>query len=331
LLGFVCLSIVTNNLVRLRNVRGSKIYMDKLVSDFINQRTLSPDMELNEPLYNAILYLEKSNVLINQMCQENQGNLVKAVPWSSMHDMYERNYEYCSAVLGCFLIGQFPSSEALCRTAIEGAVNLHYVSLGDSMAKQIAYFKNHLTTERKQNRSWKLSVEHSEYPQEAKKHHLTKIEEKEESLNNYENGLRQSLNLSGVDFDAVDLEWPNIFERFKEVANEVAYRTVYAALCSQAHNDAEDVLNKIMSRITANVSGMEEAQLIEQYNFSLYLILTAIRYHIVASAMYLAKFSIKVDSLIECKSKIDESIVFVTEHGPRLVQEKIKYNIDTKL
>lgn len=305
--------------------------MDKLVSEFISQRTLTLDMDLNEPLYNAILYLEKSNVLIQQMCEENQESLVKEVPWPSMHDMYKRNYEYCSAILGCFLIGQFPSSEALCRTAIEGAVNLHYVSLGDSMGKQIAYFKNHLTTERKQNQSWKLSVKNSEYPEEAKKHHFTKIEQKEKSLNLYESGLRQSLALSGVDFDAVDLKWPNIFERFKEVDDEVGYRTVYAALCSQAHNDAEDVLNKIMSRITANVSGMEEAQWIEQYNFSLYLILTAINHHIVASAMYIAKFSIKVDRLIECKHKIDESIILVIEHGPKLVKEKLKFNVDENL
>jgi hypothetical protein len=243
-----------------------------------------------------------------------------------MHDMYKRNYEYCCGVLGCFLVGQFPSSEALCRTAIEGAVNLHYVSVGDSMGKQIAYFKNHFTVERKQNRNWRLSVEESEYPQEAKEHHFKRIDEKEISLNGYEVGLRESLKLAGVDFDAVDLKWPSIFDRFKEIDNEVGYRTVYAALCSQAHNDAEDVLNKIMSRIMDNISGMEDAQWIEQYNFSLYFLLTAIDYHIMASIMYIAKFGIKPDKLVECRMKIIDSLVLVTEQGPRLIQEKIKIN-----
>ena len=149
--------------------------MDKLVQDFINRRTLSTEMELNEPLYNAIFLLEKSDALVNEICNKNIEKLIANVPWPSMHDMYKRNYEYCCGALGGFLIGQFPSSEALCRTAIEGAVNLHYVSLGDSMAKQIAYFKDHLKTERDQNEKWKKSVENSDYPDDAKKEHFERI------------------------------------------------------------------------------------------------------------------------------------------------------------
>ena len=84
--------------------------------------------------------------------------------------------------------------------------------------------------------------------------------------------MHESLALSGVNFDAVDLKWPSIFDRFKETKGEVNYRTVYAALCSQAHNDAEDILNKIMSRVIDNVTGLEDAQWVEQYNFSLYLL-----------------------------------------------------------
>jgi len=143
-------------------------------------------------------------------------------------------------------------------------------------------------------------------------------------LGHYETALRESLALAGVDFDAVDLKWPSIFDRFKEIGNEVGYRTVYAALCSQAHNDAEDVLNRIMSRVIGNVSGMEEAQWMEQYNFSLYLLLTAIDYHIIASAMYIAKFGINAEALIKIKEKVLDSIIMVTEYGPRLVSERIK-------
>ena len=298
--------------------------MDKLVSDFISQRTLAQDMDLNEPLYNAIYNLEKSNELIHQACKDNEKNLIENVPWPSMHDMYKRNYEYCCGVLGSFLIAQFPSSEALCRTAIEGAVNLHYVSLGDSMGKQISYFKNHLATERKQNINWRRSVKDSENTQADKEHHYRRIDDKEKSLNSYETGLRESLALSGIDYESVDLKWPSIFDRFKEINDEVGYRTVYVALCSQAHNDAEDVLNKIMSRITANVSGMEEAQWVEQYNFSLYSLLTVIDYHIMASIMYIAKFDVLPKELIECRTSILTSIALVVEQGPRLIQEKIQ-------
>lgn len=297
--------------------------MDKLVKKFINKRILSTEMELNEPLSKAIYYLERSDELINKTCRKYQKKLIKEVPWPSMHDMYKRNYEYCCGALGSFLIAQFASSEALCRTAIEGAVNLHYISLGDSMGKQISYFKNYLETERKQNRTWKKSVEESDYPSDVKDHHFERINRKDSSLNQYDEMLRQSLGLSGVAYDSYDLKWPSIFDRFREIGDEIGYRTVYAALCSQAHNDAEDVLNHIFSRVAANLDGLEEAQLIEQYNFSLYMILTSIKYHIFASSMYVAKFGINAIELIELCKEIVKAIVIVTEMSPHLIFEKI--------
>ncbi|QKJ61139.1 DUF5677 domain-containing protein [Serratia fonticola] len=299
--------------------------MHNLVKEFIRKRTLAENMELNEPLHDGVYYLEKLNELIERFCRDNEAKLVNEVPWPSMHDMYRRNYEYCSGVFGLFLIGQFPSCEALCRTAIEGSVNLHYISIGDSMTKQISYIKHHLETERKQNKNWKRSIEDSSYPDDAKAYHLQRISDKDRCLDHYEYGLKTSLALSNVEFDAVDSKWPSIFDRFKEIKDEVGYRTIYAALCSQAHNDAEDSLNKIMARITENVSGMEEAQWIEQYNFSLYMALIALDYHAFASAMYIAKFGINADEIIKLKNRVAESILNVVENGPRLILENIRF------
>jgi hypothetical protein len=280
-------------------------------------------MELNEPLYNAIYFLEKSNEIINQRCEDNIDELSQHTPWPSMHDMYKRNYEYCCGVVSVFLIGQFTSSEALCRTAIEGAVNLHYVSLGDSMDKQISYFKSYIQTERSQNIKWKEAVNNSDHPQTAKGEHYGRIIDKDSVLDLYEKTLKQSLALNGVDYDASNIRWPNIFDRFREIGKEVAYRTVYAALCSQTHNDAEDVLNSIMARIIEGVDGLEEAQFIEQYTFSLYLMLTAIEFHVSASAMYLAKFNIDVAELAEIQKSLIETTVNATEHSAQLIKNKI--------
>lgn len=298
--------------------------MHILVKEFIRKRAISESMELNKPLHDGLYNLEKLNDIIERSCRENVEKLVNEVHWPSMHDMYRRNYEYCCGVFGAFLIGQIPSCEALCRTAIEGSVNLHYISLGDSMTKQISYFKNHIETERKQNKNWKRSIEDSTYSDEAKAEHLQRISDKDRTLDHYEYALKTSFALSNIDFDIVSLKWPSIFERFKEIGQEVGYRTIYAALCSQAHNDAEDSLNKIMARITENVSGMEEAQWIEQYNFSLYMALTALDYHTFASIMYIAKFEIDVKEMIELKHSITNSILYVIDNGLRMVSEKIK-------
>lgn len=69
---------------------------------------------------------------------------------------------------------------------------------------------------------------------------------------------------------------------------------------------------------------MEEAQWVEQYNFSLYFSLTAIHYHIIATAMYIAKFQTTADRLIEINNVVAESIFIVTKHGSQLVSEKIR-------
>jgi hypothetical protein len=297
--------------------------MNELVKKFIDKRTLSPSMELNTPLREAIYRLEMSDNIARELLESNKERLEQFVYWPSLHDMYERSYEYCCGTLGCFLIAQFQSSEALCRTAIEGAVNLHYTSLGDSMGKQIAYFKNYLETERKQNTTWRASVASSGHSDELKSYHFEKIDQKHTALNNYEEMLRESLSLVQVDFDNSNVKWPSIFDRFREINDEIGYRTVYTALCSQAHNDAEDALNKIYARVCASIDGLDEAHFIEQYNFSLYMTLMAIKYHIFASAMYIAKLEINAESLMEQYRKIMDSIILVTENGPRLIREKI--------
>ena len=290
--------------------------MHELVKEFIEKRTLAGSMELNEPLHDGTYYLEKLNELVGCLCRDNKTKLADEASWPSMHDMYKRNYEYCCGVFGVFLIGQFPSCEALCRTAIEGSVNLHYVSLGDSMTKQIAYFKHHLATERRQNKLWRLSIDESSYSDVAKTHHLQKILDKDDALDFYESGLKESLALCGVDFDAVDSKWPSIFDRFREIDKEVGYRTVYVALCSQAHNDAEDILNKIMVRVIEGVEGLEDARQVEQYNFSLQLSLVSLEYHAMASIMYISKFGIDPKEILELWKEIFNSAAKIAEHGP---------------
>lgn len=39
--------------------------------------------------------------------------------------------------------------------------------------------------------------------------------------------------------------WPKIADRFRALGEEVDYRVLYAAMCSQTHNDAEDLFNTV--------------------------------------------------------------------------------------
>ena len=300
--------------------------MHDLVKDFFKKREISTDIDMNKPLHNAVLYLEESDKLLNKMIENNIEKLEKNVPWSSMHDMYKRSYNHVCGALSLFIIAQLQSSEALCRTAIESSVNLHFISLDDSMDKLIAYFKDYIRTERKQNISWRKSIEDSDYPHESKQFHFKKITDKESALDQYEEMLQESLSLAGVDYEGNATRWPNIFERFRDIGHEVSYRTIYMALCSQAHNDPEDILNSLMTRVIANVDGLENANFREQYYFSLYMVLTSIQFHIFASAMYIAKFDIKAKKIIDVYKKTTNLLLELTDD----MEEAITQNVTVK-
>lgn len=61
--------------------------MHKLVKDFFNQRAISTDINMNKPLHNAILYLEKTDKILDKMVENNIKKLEKNAPWPSMHDL----------------------------------------------------------------------------------------------------------------------------------------------------------------------------------------------------------------------------------------------------
>lgn len=158
----------------------------------------------------------------------------------------------------------------------------------------------------------------------SKRFSLCSISDKDTALDAYEKMLRESLAAAGVDFDSYNDVWPTIFERFRRIGNEVAYRTVYAALCSQAHNDPEEILNSIMCRVGGR-EGMAEANFVERYHFALYMVLTAIQYHLLATALYLAKYAIpEAQQLMPLHKRIGEHIKEIATNTPDAISSLIK-------
>ncbi len=93
----------------------------------------------------------------------------------------------------------------------------------------------------------------------------------------------------GVDFATAGTAWPSVFDRFKHIGKELTYRTVYAALCSQSHNDAEDLLNALVAG-TVDEGRHWDRQMIEDEQFALYMVLLSLRSLIEASAIALTRF-----------------------------------------
>ena len=215
--------------------------------------------------------------------------LDEAHAWALLQSMYLRSSAHTEACLALLSNEHFASAEALCRTVIESAVNLYYSSRGDSASNVLIYFKNYISTERGQNRNWRNSVANSKHPKSSKDTHFERIANKDLALNRYEYILTEAFGQIGIDYSKTSESWPSIFDRFREIDKELEYRTVYAALCSQAHNDPEDLLNEFVHGVL-QTPGMKEAQDFENKNFARYMVLVALAFHIESTGIYLAKF-----------------------------------------
>lgn len=156
--------------------------MNEAAQRFFDDRCISTEMAFNPYILSAAEIIVQVDDEINRSAEEHIERLQNEAVWSILHDMYKKCHEFAGGTLATFLIAHIASAEALCRTTIESAVNLHYASCGDDIGNVLAYFRNYITTERIQNKAWLKSVDNSSYPSEVKAHHRALIEDKENSL-----------------------------------------------------------------------------------------------------------------------------------------------------
>ncbi|UCV20572.1 hypothetical protein [Ferribacterium limneticum] len=127
--------------------------MNETAERFFKNRCISTEMDLNPYVVQAAELIELADDEVNRLAEKNIDRLQHEVAWSILHDMYKKCHEFTSGALATFLIAHIGSAEALCRTAVESAVNLHYASCGDDVGNVIAYFRNYIATERGQNKT----------------------------------------------------------------------------------------------------------------------------------------------------------------------------------
>jgi hypothetical protein len=294
--------------------------MNNKVSKFLNKNFISDKVQLNKYIEEAIYTLETAFEIANKDFLENSEIIKDKAVWSIVYDVYTRGYDYTAAALSLFIISHIASAESLCRTSVEASVNLYYMSVGNDVENVISYFKHHIRTERDQNKKWLEAVKVSDKLEEYKLYHINLITNKEKSLDAYEETLRQSFSVINVDYDTFDKKWPNTFDRFKKIDKEITYRTLYAALCSQSHNDAEDSLNNLMKRIVP-IQGIEKGVEAEKYIFSLDMVLTSIQLWIEATVMFLAKYEIQMsDQLFEIGKRATVNIIELDKEKPDFIK-----------
>jgi hypothetical protein len=248
-----------------------------------------PSVASEPDVHTAVQLFKALDAEVAMLIQRNIGFLEQEPAWGLLDSMQKRAKSHTAACIVLISNSHFASAEALCRTAIESTVNLYYCSGGDSVETVLSYFKSYVVTERKQNQLWRTSILGSEWPGDAKAHHLELIKDKDEVLGAYERILGETFCQVGFSYAKASEVWPSIFDRFKAINKEIDYRTIYAALCSQAHNDPEDLLNSFACEVT-QVAGAGKAQEIENEGFAKYMVLVALAFLIESTAVYLAKY-----------------------------------------
>ncbi|MEF3076102.1 DUF5677 domain-containing protein [Methylobacter sp. Wu1] len=293
--------------------------MTNKTEKFLKKNSICEDIELNDYIIEAIDTLESAYEIANRISLENIESLKDKAVWSIVYDIYTRSYKYTEAALSLFIIAHIASAEAICRTSVESSINLYYLSVGNDVENVISYFKYHIKTERDQNKKWREAVKNSGEPEEYQIDHIKLIDNKESSLDGYEDMLRESFSIIDIDYDAINSNWPSTFDRFKKVNMEIKYRTLYSALCSQSHNDAEDSLNNLMARVV-QIEGIEKGVEAEKYIFSLQMVLSCIQLWIEATIMFLAKYEIKMnDELFDVWKRASTNIITLDKNKPEFI------------
>ena len=136
-------------------------------------------------------------------------------------------------------------------------------------------------------------------PPDVQKDHRSRIDQKNLALEGYDRLIDGFLLHCGTSMEESD-RWPKAIDRLSEIGRRLDYRTVYAAMSSQAHHDAEDILNNLWVNSLEDDDGMAERLEQETDSFSIFLVLFGLRWFVEATC--------SVGAWAGCPSVVSEAI-----------------------
>ena len=203
--------------------------------------------------------------------------------------MLDRAFEHAVGALVAYVTGCVASAEVVARVAIESSVNVMYILAGDRLGRLNAYFRSYLEDAHKYVTRWiKLASQmdgpESKAHQDAALYRLKGIE----AVDSFVDRAMSAVGISKGSSRTV--KWPRtIADRFDALGMTSMYRTVYARMCSQVHNDAEDTLNFYMAVSSGDQRVMEQMGL-ETVNFGRLLVYYGVWFYIQAGIRYAESF-----------------------------------------
>lgn len=159
--------------------------------------------------------------------------------WGIVRAMILRCFEHAEAGFVCLAAESVSTSEVVSRVILESALNVLYILDQERVCRLYDYLAGYVAQERTELDKWQKLAD--AMPAEELVIHEREIVRKKNAVDQLE-GIVHTF-ASAASLNGCPRPWPRIIERFRVLGKDVDYRLLYAAMCSQAHNDAEDLFN----------------------------------------------------------------------------------------
>ena len=193
--------------------------------------------------------------------------------------LLERTYMTAAGSLVLISHGQLREAEILSRSVLESAATISYIVCESPQERLAGFFAAYVKQERDQNRKWKNDL--GDASPEVEQDHRLRIDKKNEALDAYEKIIDDLVSHFGIHMTKAHA-WPTLVDRLTALDRRLEYRTVYAAMCSQAHHDAEDILNHFMANCHPNADRMAARTERQADTFSIFMVLFGLRWFLEA-------------------------------------------------
>lgn len=225
------------------------------------------------------------------------GHLIK---WAT------RVHDTAQGAFALVALGHLREAEALARVLYESAVTLTFAVEHDPNLRIPQFYLSYVNTEREQNRKWDFDLQSE--PPDIVEDHKARIARKNEFLGHVETIVNATF--SNVPIDHAKLNsWPSLIDRLDAMGSRLEYRTVYMAMCSQAHHDAEDLINYYLSLGLELGDDAHRVTEEEADTFSILLLLHGLRWFVKAMSAigtYLSMPTVKQESADSLERMIKE-------------------------
>ncbi|BAY74427.1 hypothetical protein NIES25_08400 [Nostoc linckia NIES-25] len=265
----------------------------------------------------AIYWTGRTKLEIDTGLPDHVDELNQVDPiWSLLLCMLERTFAYVQGAIVAYVTGSTAASEVISRTAIESAINLMFILVDNRDGNRLTeYLAHYFNKEKEEIKAWlKLTDNMTD---SAKQIHLNKAVQKRDTLIALEKYINNTLlEISLPTTDKVVKERIAIRKKFQLLGLEIDYQTVYAALCSQTHSDAEDLLNYFVFASLGDQKLLDKIAL-ETINFSRLMMYFAVNYYIMAAGSYAIRFG-----LVNVLERLNEGRDTISQ-----IMEKIANNL----